>query len=555
MPVLVVFFYAVDVISLLFSALIIYRDFKVHLRIPYAQIVEAFFAHFASFLSVLLVPFLWALNELAKININLSVINVTCLGSQAPLFLLLNLLILGVVIVTIESGVFTYWSTTVMNANRYLLFQVFIQKYFRESLPIGHKFSENEKVSIKHEGMWVSGSIVTLLENRSDSFIHDQTLDVKLKSHGDAAPSEQATAGTARECRYCCVLDDGTNLPAVEEKFIRMSPGWCACFCGPVTLSSGDACEVNVGGRGEWMAGTVDCDYGDNTFDVILEIVDVDGKQKTKKRVLSGLIRKPVHVSSLCHIAGSTLCAQHEQFTVGTFVEVKYDGKGDWLPAKVTAIKENGFYTVDGGVNILGKYIRKPKWFPRLRILYHVLSGGFTDGYACEVRQDDLRWLPAVISVNNGDGTFDVIYEDGDHNRTSSIVKEFIPQELIRTPESHWSFWKFVKMFTYTLFAWILSMVNPMFRTLQYLMGFVQITTFDNQHGEHAYTSTCGSYDEVLAYLSTVASYFLILVAFFIVAQVFIPGIYSLQCVRVPVCVCVYVCVRVYVCACVCVCA
>lgn len=135
LPALVFFFYMVHVASMLFSALIIWRGLKFRFHVPFPVILSEFFGSLGADLAVVLSPFTWILDQLAKINIiDFSLLQVTCQGSQAPLQLLFNLLVLGVVVVTIESGLFTYWSTMQMAVNGYILNQVYVHKYFRSEL-------------------------------------------------------------------------------------------------------------------------------------------------------------------------------------------------------------------------------------------------------------------------------------------------------------------------------------------------------------------------------------------------------------------------------------
>lgn len=75
-----------------------YIDFSLQLHIP--------------IFSYLFYPIVYIVNFFANININLSTINVSCAGAQAPVFLLIDCMIIGVVVVIIESDMQVLWSTT-----------------------------------------------------------------------------------------------------------------------------------------------------------------------------------------------------------------------------------------------------------------------------------------------------------------------------------------------------------------------------------------------------------------------------------------------------------
>ena len=79
-------------------------------------------------------PFIYLFNEISNINIDLSAIKISCSGSQAPNFLLLNCIIVGLTIFIIESDANIFWMTLLKKIsskfgsllfNRYYLFHSF----------------------------------------------------------------------------------------------------------------------------------------------------------------------------------------------------------------------------------------------------------------------------------------------------------------------------------------------------------------------------------------------------------------------------------------------
>ena len=103
----------------LFNALLIFRGYKIYINIDfsfYDRIAE-FLSNigFALSLSVLVdeisYPIIYVLNVLSNLSINLANVNVTCSGSQAPIYLLLDCMLVAVVVITISSNIHVFWST------------------------------------------------------------------------------------------------------------------------------------------------------------------------------------------------------------------------------------------------------------------------------------------------------------------------------------------------------------------------------------------------------------------------------------------------------------
>ena len=107
------------VAHVLFNALLIFRGYKIYINIDfsfYDRIAE-FLSNigFALKLSVLVdeisYPIIYVLNVLSNLSINLANVNVTCSGSQAPIYLLLDCMLVAVVVITISSNIHVFWST------------------------------------------------------------------------------------------------------------------------------------------------------------------------------------------------------------------------------------------------------------------------------------------------------------------------------------------------------------------------------------------------------------------------------------------------------------
>lgn len=102
---------------ILFNSLVLWRGYRIVLRLPLSffgqiellgEMVNK--ALGINFFQILLYPFAVIANFFGSIDINLSAVQVTCAGSQAPILLLVNLVIVGFVVIIIKSDLQIYWS-------------------------------------------------------------------------------------------------------------------------------------------------------------------------------------------------------------------------------------------------------------------------------------------------------------------------------------------------------------------------------------------------------------------------------------------------------------
>lgn len=113
-------FFIANITTIFFSALIIWRGFRLKISIDvniksYISAISSCIhelSKFVSFLHYIFDPIVYVYTKLSEININFSQVGVTCAGAQAPLQLLLDCLILGFVAIVIESEVLLLWRTT-----------------------------------------------------------------------------------------------------------------------------------------------------------------------------------------------------------------------------------------------------------------------------------------------------------------------------------------------------------------------------------------------------------------------------------------------------------
>jgi len=100
--------YIASIAAILLKALIIWHNFRFNFKVPFEETAAAALAYLARvlhvpYLDVIFSPFVVVLKALAHFKIDLNAVNVTCIGSTAPIELLLNIAIIGFIIIVIES--------------------------------------------------------------------------------------------------------------------------------------------------------------------------------------------------------------------------------------------------------------------------------------------------------------------------------------------------------------------------------------------------------------------------------------------------------------------
>jgi hypothetical protein len=113
-----------------FTSLILWRGLKADLNLsPILHLLAEGLKDITEFVSLpvnlfyfVALPFLYLFQALAKIDLNLSSVNVTCAGSQAPIELLINCFILGLLVIIIRSDYQLLFNILLSNLNqRFLL--------------------------------------------------------------------------------------------------------------------------------------------------------------------------------------------------------------------------------------------------------------------------------------------------------------------------------------------------------------------------------------------------------------------------------------------------
>ena len=94
--------------NIFFKSLIIWRNFNFRVDVEYINEISKAIGGICDFLNIpgfeyLFYPLYVAVDLLSNLKIDLSAINITCDGAQAPMELVMNIFIMGLVIIVIES--------------------------------------------------------------------------------------------------------------------------------------------------------------------------------------------------------------------------------------------------------------------------------------------------------------------------------------------------------------------------------------------------------------------------------------------------------------------
>lgn len=132
-----------------FQSLIVYRGYSLYLPpVPYLTKIQDLLHQLDEILNIpgityLFYPFIKIYAALASINVNFSAINVTCEGSTGSLKLLVNLFIVGMVIIIIESdyeSFFTVSMKSIIQKNFKSVLNSRLYKYISPQLVLLHSF-------------------------------------------------------------------------------------------------------------------------------------------------------------------------------------------------------------------------------------------------------------------------------------------------------------------------------------------------------------------------------------------------------------------------------
>jgi len=107
---------------------ILHVDFTINFLNPFVEALGNFFQN-SEIVHTICSPVIYAADVISNISINLNAVKVTCPGAQSPLFLAADLLIVGVVVIVIESDVQVFW-TMMFGPAMSKIRRIVLNKYF-----------------------------------------------------------------------------------------------------------------------------------------------------------------------------------------------------------------------------------------------------------------------------------------------------------------------------------------------------------------------------------------------------------------------------------------
>ena len=168
----------------------------------------------------------------------------------------------------------------------------------------------------------------------------------------------------------------------------------------------GQQVEARYAGKRRYYPGKIMKVGADGKYDVLYD----DGESESK--IDASLIRAVEGGS------GSPSVPTNEMFAVGQKVEARYKGGGKYYPGKVGEVDatkpESIKYTIlyDDGEQEAGVYAKHVR---AVESDSSSVAGGFAEGQKVEARYGGKkRFYSGQITKVHGDGTFDILYDDGE---------------------------------------------------------------------------------------------------------------------------------------------
>jgi hypothetical protein len=266
-------------------------------------------------------------------------------------------------------------------------------------------YREGDKVEARFKGKtrWFKGTI--------DSVNRDGTYDVRYE---DGDRERDVIAEHIRSI-------DGADRRDRESRGASTSSS--------TSYREGDKVEARFKGKTRWFKGTIESLNRDGTYDVRYEDGDRERDVIAEYiRSIDGGARRDRDTRSLSPSSSSS-------YREGDKVEARFKGKTRWFKGTIESVNRDGTYDVryedgDREREVIAEYIRSVDGETRNR-------GGRGDsprpsspssielGDRIEARfRGKSKWFKGKVEHVNRDGTFDIVYEDGDRER--DVVSEHV---------------------------------------------------------------------------------------------------------------------------------
>jgi hypothetical protein len=169
-PVIVICTVMQNVVKALFKAMVLWRAYYIKNNFlksmnAFINLIDNRFVFNVNVFETLSFPFIAIVGLFRSIKINLAAVKVSCVGAQAPLYLLADLIVLYIVVVIIEADYQVLWSTMIIPAMGKIRSIVFSRHYFGQNkfttllfflLTFGVSFLPQPSEMIQYALGWVS---------------------------------------------------------------------------------------------------------------------------------------------------------------------------------------------------------------------------------------------------------------------------------------------------------------------------------------------------------------------------------------------------------------
>lgn len=241
-----------------------------------------------------------------------------------------------------------------------------------------------------------------------------------------------------RDGTYDIRYRDGDTERNVQSSLMRGkvdasmdSSNWSEGAAKGVSFSRGDKVKARFGGRSRWLKATVERKNRDGTYHLLYE----DGEEE--KAVDRGLIHRvgeKVESTDRRATSGSKspdyrakgetdFESDLKKHLVGDGIEARYKRGRKWYPGTIRAVNRNGTYSIrykdgDEESDVEAALVREPGKASINLSALSIDGGDFAEGGRVEARfGGGSRWFKATVERKNRDGTYFLVYADGDEEQ------------------------------------------------------------------------------------------------------------------------------------------
>ena len=182
-----------------------------------------------------------------------------------------------------------------------------------------------------------------------------------------------------------------------------------AAAAAGVVYGVGEQIEGNFGGQGSWFPGKISFANGDGTYDIVYDDGDAE------KGVPASLIRNPEEFDGDSQSTNSQAKPQQQPLKPGDAIEANYGGGGSWFPGRVGSVNADGTFDIryddgDAEQGVSAELVRRVGGEPAAASEEYAVGEAVAAKFA-----NQGSWFPGRVGrVNSDDGTYDIVYDDGD---------------------------------------------------------------------------------------------------------------------------------------------